>query len=323
MTQLEPVVIAAFYKFVPLPDFEEMRYPLLAFCKKHDLKGTILLAHEGVNSTISGTREAVDALFAHLRSDARLADLEWKESYHDNQPFERMKVRLKKEIVRMGQETLDMNLVGKYVEPKEWDALISSPDVAVIDTRNDYEIGIGTFERAIDPKTKTFRQFPKWAENWAQDKLDGKTKVAMFCTGGIRCEKSTALLKEQGFEEVYHLKGGILNYLEKIPQEQSLWQGECYVFDNRVAVNHALEKGSFDLCHGCRHPITDADKQSALYEQGICCPRCHPTLTMEQRRRFEERQRQIELAKQRNDVHIGRAPTERQLRAKARQQAAD
>ena len=256
---MKPIVIAAFYKFVSLPDFEEMRYPLLAFCKKHDLKGTILLAHEGLNSTISGSRENIDALFAHLKSDSRLADLEWKESYHEDQPFERMKVRLKKEIVRMGVDDVDMSLVGDYVEPKDWDALISSPDVLTIDTRNDYEIGIGTFEGAIDPETKTFRQFPEWAKNWSQDKLDGKTKVAMFCTGGIRCEKSTAYMKSLGFDEVYHLKGGILQYLEDTKNSNGKWQGECFVFDDRVAVGDDLVPTGALLCDKCGGPITTDD----------------------------------------------------------------
>ena len=259
MEKHKPIVIAAFYKFVPLPDFEEMRYPLLAFCKKHALKGTILLAHEGINSTISGSRENMDIFFEHLKSDERFADLEWKESYHEEQPFERMKVRLKTEIVRMGQEELDMSLVGDYVEPKDWDALISSPDVLTIDTRNDYEIGIGTFEGAVDPDTKTFRQFPKWAENWAQDKIDGKTKVAMFCTGGIRCEKSTAYMKSLGFDEVYHLKGGILQYLEDTGNKNGKWKGECFVFDDRVAVGDDLMPTGSLLCDGCGAPITTDD----------------------------------------------------------------
>jgi UPF0176 protein len=224
-----------------------------------------------------------------------------------------MKVKLKKEIVTMGVNGIDpQQIVGTYVKPQDWNALISDPDVLVVDTRNSYEYEIGTFERAIDPKTETFREFPAYvAENLDPAK---HKKVAMFCTGGIRCEKSTAYLKEQGFEEVYHLEGGILKYLEEVPEEESLWRGECFVFDNRVAINHKLEKGVYDQCHGCRYPITEDDKKSEHYMLGVCCPRCFDKLTPEQTTRFAERQKQIELAKQRNQAHIGVLPPERQLR---------
>lgn len=274
MIQEKPIVIAAFYHFVSLPDYEEMRYPLLAFCKKHDLKGTILLAREGLNSTISGSRENIDALFAHLRSDPRLAALEWKESYHDSQPFERMKVRLKKEIVRMGLEELDVDNRGDYIEPKDWDEFISRDDVLLIDTRNDYEVKIGTFENAIDPETKTFRDFPEWAKNWAQDKLADKPKVAMFCTGGIRCEKSTVYMKELGFDEVYHLKGGILQYFEDTKNANNKWQGECFVFDDRVAVDASLQPTGALLCESCGAPITTDDLRGTADAKSVVCESC-------------------------------------------------
>ena len=310
------IVVAAMYRFVSLPDFEQIQPRLLAFCKSQDIKGTLLLAREGINGTVSGSRQAIDALLAYLRQDPRLAEIDHKESFYQEQPFYRMKVKLKKEIVTMGVEGIDPNhVVGTYVEAKDWNALISDPDVVVVDTRNDYEYAIGSFENAINPETTTFREFP----DYVKQNLDPSKhkKVAMFCTGGIRCEKSTAYMKEQGFDEVYHLKGGILKYFEEVPAEQSLWNGECFVFDNRVAVNHQLEKGQYDQCHGCRYPITEEDKQSPLYEKGVSCPHCHDKLSADQLKRFKERQKQVELAKQRQQVHIGAAPPARQRRAKA------
>lgn len=311
MTQ---VVVAALYKFVKLPDYETLVPRLKEVCDSLDIKGTLLLAEEGINGTVSGSRAGIDGLVAFLNADGRFAGLSYKESFYEEQPFYRMKVKLKKEIVTMGVTGIDpQKIVGTYVKPRDWNALISDPDVVVIDTRNSYEYEIGTFERALDPKTETFREFPAYvAENLDPAK---HKKVAMFCTGGIRCEKSTAYLKEQGFEEVYHLEGGILKYLEEVPEEESLWRGECFVFDNRVAVNHKLEKGIYDQCHGCRYPITEEDKQSSRYMLGVCCPRCYTTLTAEQKERFAERQKQIELAKARNETHIGALPPERQLRA--------
>lgn len=297
-------VVAALYKFVALDDYQALREPLLEKMLQLDIKGTLLLAHEGINGTIAGSREGIDAILAWLKRDARFAQLEHKESLVDEPPFYRTKVKLKKEIVTLGVDGIDPNsMVGHYVEPKDWNALISDPDVIVVDTRNHYEYELGTFKGAIDPNTESFREFPQYVK----DNLDPAKhkKVAMFCTGGIRCEKSTGLLLQQGFEQVYHLKGGILKYLEEVPQEQSLWQGDCYVFDNRVAVNHQLEKSDYDLCHGCRFPITEADKQSEFYQAGVCCPRCHDTLSDDQKQRFAERQKQIELAKQRNQKHIG------------------
>jgi UPF0176 protein len=310
---MSQIVVAALYKFVKLPDYEAMAPRLKTLCDDWGVKGTLLLAEEGINGTVSGTREGIDKLGDFLRIDGRFDNLSYKESFYDEQPFYRMKVKLKKEIVTMGVEGIDPQaIVGTYVKPKDWNALISDPDVVVIDTRNAYEYEIGTFERAIDPNTETFREFPAYvAENLDPAK---HKKVAMFCTGGIRCEKSTAYLKGQGFEEVYHLEGGILKYLEEVPEEESLWRGECFVFDNRVAVNHNLEKGIYDQCHGCRFPITEEDKLSPHYMLGVCCPRCYDKLTPEQMARFTERQKQIELAKQRNHAHIGVLPPERQLR---------
>ena len=304
-------VVAALYKFVDFPDFRPFSGPLKEQCQALGLKGTLLLAHEGLNGTVAGSREGIDGLLAYLRADSRFADLEHKESPSDEQPFYRMKVKLKKEIVTMGVEGIDpKKTVGTYVAPRDWNQLISDPEVVVIDTRNHYEYAIGSFEGARDPQTETFREFPRYV----QDNLDpGRAKkVAMFCTGGIRCEKATAYLKEQGFEEVYHLQGGVLKYLEEVPPEQSLWRGECFVFDNRVAVNHDLEPGSYDQCHGCRHPITEADKASPEYMKGVSCPRCYHRLTQEQKARFAERQKQMELARQRNEPHIGASPPKRQ-----------
>lgn len=310
---MSQIVVAALYKFVKLPDYEALVPRLKTLCDQLGIKGTLLLAEEGINGTVSGSRDSIDGLTAFLRADGRFDNLSYKESFYEEQPFYRMKVKLKKEIVTMGVNGIDpQKIVGTYVKPQDWNALISDPDVVVVDTRNSYEYEIGTFERAIDPKTETFREFPAYvAENLDPTK---HKKVAMFCTGGIRCEKSTAYLKEQGFEEVYHLEGGILKYLEEVPEEESLWRGECFVFDNRVAVNHKLEKGIYDQCHGCRFPITEEDKVSEHYMLGVCCPRCFDKLTPEQMARFSERQKQIELAKQRNQGHIGVLPPERQLR---------
>lgn len=306
---------AAFYQFVTLSNFADLRAPLLAFCESQDVKGTILLANEGINSTIAGPESGVRAVLEYLRSDARLANLQHKESWSDKPPFYRMKVKLKKEIVTMGVPTVNPNeTVGKYVKPQDWNALISDPDVLVIDTRNTYEVDIGTFKGAVDPRLKSFSKFPAWlmaqpqianSEAKQSGAIDKKTKVAMFCTGGIRCEKSTAFLKSQGFDEVYHLEGGILKYLETVPPEQSLWEGECFVFDERVSVGHGLKPGDYELCRACREPISQADKDSPYFVLGLSCPRCHDTKTPEQIARFEERQRQINLAKLRDEPYIG------------------
>lgn len=309
-----PLVICALYKFVSLPDYREMREPLLNFCAENGIKGTLLLANEGINGTIAGSREGIDAVLAYLKNDPRLADIVYKESHDDEQAFYRMKVKLKKEIVTMGVESVDPNkIVGTYVKPKDWNALISDPDVTVVDTRNYYEYDIGTFENAINPETETFREFPAYVANHLDPQKN--KKVAMFCTGGIRCEKSTAYLKEQGFDEVFHLEGGILKYLEEVPASESMWKGECFVFDNRVSVNHDLEKGQYDQCHGCRHPITEEEKLSDKYMEGVACPRCFDKQTPEQHARFSERQKQMQLAKSRNQLHIGAPPPERQVRS--------
>ncbi|MDF2180924.1 rhodanese-related sulfurtransferase [Neptuniibacter sp. CAU 1671] len=302
------IVVAALYKFVTLEDYQAMRQPLLDFCLANEIRGSLLLAYEGINGTVAGTREAIDNLLVYLKSDERFSALEHKESFTDAQPFYRMKVKLKKEIVTMGVDGIDPNkVVGRYVKPHDWNALISDPDVLVLDTRNDYEVQIGTFAHAVDPDTKSFREFPEFVrENYDPAK---HKKVAMFCTGGIRCEKASAFMLHEGFEEVYHLEGGILKYLEEVPAEQSLWQGECFVFDNRVAVDHTLESGRYDLCHGCRRPITEADKQSPFYEEGVSCHQCHDELTDEQRKRFRDREKQVKLAAERDEVHIGLTQT--------------
>lgn len=301
---MKSIVVAALYKFAPLNDYKELKTPLLHLCLKFGIKGTLLLAAEGINGTVAGTRKAIDSLLDYLQSDPRLAGLEHKESYCDTQPFYRTRVKLKKEIVTLGVPGVDPNiLVGNYVEPKDWNEIISDPNVIVVDTRNDYEVSIGTFKGALNPNTKTFRDFPKFVTENLQDAKD--KKIAMFCTGGIRCEKSTSFLMQQGFKDVMHLKGGILKYLEEVPAQESLWDGECFVFDNRVAVNHELDPGVYDQCHGCRNPISAADKESPLYSPGIHCPHCYHTLTAEQISRFSERHKQVQLAKQRHQQHIG------------------
>ncbi|MEH6627794.1 MAG: rhodanese-related sulfurtransferase [Motiliproteus sp.] len=297
-------VVTALYKFVAIDDFEQLRAPLLAVMESNQIRGTLLLAREGINGTVAATREQMKALLDWLKSDPRLADLDHKESYSSQLPFKRCKVKLKKEIVTMGVEGIDpKQVVGTYVKPADWNALISDPEVLVIDTRNDYEVEIGTFANAINPQTETFREFPPFvAENL--DKNQHK-KVAMFCTGGIRCEKSTAYLKEQGFEEVFHLQGGILKYLEEVPAQESLWQGDCFVFDDRVSVDHQLKKGRYDQCHACRKPITEEDKSSQMYVKGVSCHHCFETKSAAQKTRFSERQKQMDLASQRGDSHIG------------------
>jgi len=298
------VVVAALYRFARLEDFEDLRAPLHAVMTENAVRGTLLLAKEGINGTIAGTREGVDNVFAFLRSDPRLSAVQAKESSVDENPFYRTKVKLKKEIVTMGVEDIDPNhIVGTYVKPQDWNALISDPEVILVDTRNNYEVKIGTFENALNPETETFREFPDYvAKNLDPAK---NPKVAMFCTGGIRCEKSTAYLKKQGFSEVYHLEGGILKYLEEVPEEESMWKGECFVFDNRVTVNHQLEKGHYDQCHACRMPITEEDQQSEHYQSGISCPHCYAKQGEENIKRYAEREKQVQLAKARGESHIG------------------
>ncbi len=282
------LTVATFYKFLRLPDYAEMQSPLLSLCQEQDIRGTILLAEEGINATIAGTPEAIATLLTHLKADPRLADLEHKESTAEEPPFERMKVRLKQEIVTLGQPDVDPNQqVGTYVEPQDWNTLISDPEVIVIDTRNQYEVAIGTFQGAQDPQTHSFRDFPEYVRQHL-DPTQHK-KVAMFCTGGIRCEKASSFMLSEGFEQVYHLKGGILKYLETVPPEESLWQGECFVFDQRVAVQHGLEEGTHEMCLSCGHPISEAETRSPQYTPGISCPHCFDSLTEEKRRRQEAR----------------------------------
>jgi UPF0176 protein len=302
--QTAPIVVCAMYKFVTLENFEDLRQPLLEAMESNEVRGTLLIAQEGINGTVAGSREGIDALLAWLATDERLANIVHKESYDETMPFYRTKVKLKKEIVTMGIEGIDpKQVVGTYVKPQDWNALISDPDVVLVDTRNDYEVQIGTFQGAVNPNTETFREFPKYVkENMDPTK---QKKVAMFCTGGIRCEKSTAYMKEQGFDEVYHLEGGILKYLEEVPKEETLWEGECFVFDNRVAVNHDLEKGQYDQCHACRYPITEEEKISIHYQQGVSCHHCIDSYSDEQRERFQQRELQMQLAKKRGEVHLG------------------
>lgn len=314
MTQDSPrIVVAALYQFVTLEDFEALREPLRQTMLAHDVKGTLLLAREGINGTVSGTREAIDALLAWLKADPRLTALDHKESYCDAHPFYRTKVKLKKEIVTLGVPGIDPNdTVGTYVEPEQWNEVISDPEVLVIDTRNDYEVAIGSFAGAVDPKTTTFREFPDYVRQH-YDPAKHK-KVAIFCTGGIRCEKASSFMLKEGFEEVYHLKGGVLNYLEKMPEERSLWRGECFVFDNRVTVRHDLSRGDYDQCHACRMPVSAEEMRSEKYEPGVSCPHCYDSLPEKTRAAARERQRQIELAKARGEPHpIGRDPRQMQV----------
>ncbi|MDZ4700344.1 MAG: rhodanese-related sulfurtransferase [Rhodothermales bacterium] len=286
------IVVAALYRFVALPDYRAMRAPLLAICMEAGVRGTLLLAGEGINGTLAGSRAGIDAVVDHLRSDPRLADLEPRESVAPAIPFKRLRVRAKKELISIGVSGVDPTRPGVYVEPAEWNALIADPDVRVIDTRNVYEVEIGTFRGAEDPGTESFSDFPAYVSARLDPARD--RKLALFCTGGIRCEKATAYLVEQGFSEVYHLQGGILHYLETVAPEHSLWEGECFVFDERVSVRHGLTPGAYDACKGCGRPLAEADRVSELFEEGVSCPRCAPLLTDAQRRAFRDRQRQYE-----------------------------
>jgi UPF0176 protein len=297
-------LVAALYHFAVFPRCEEFRETLQALCDAEKVKGTLLLAREGINGTIAGTDAAIHTVLAFIRTQPEFANLEHKESRASKMPFLRMKVRLKKEIVTMGVEDIDpKRIVGTYVAPSEWNALISDPETILIDTRNDYETAIGIFKGAVDPQTKTFREFPDWVRQ--NPGLHNKPKIAMYCTGGIRCEKATAFMKEQGFDEVFHLKGGILKYLEEVPEEDSLWEGACFVFDERVSVTHGLAEGDHKLCHACRHPITAEDLQSEKFEEGVSCPNCFDARPQSDRDRYRERQKQIALAKERGQKHIG------------------
>ena len=298
--------IAALYHFTPFPDPAALRGPLQAACDQHGIRGSLLLAKEGINGTIAGTRAGIDAILKVIRALPGCADLEHKESCASDEPFLRMKVKLKREIVTMGQPDVDPTVnVGNYVAAEDWNDLISQDDVVVIDTRNDYECAIGTFEGAIDPKTASFSEFPAWWEK-NKDRFHNK-RVAMFCTGGIRCEKSTNYLLNEGVTDVFHLKGGILKYLEEVPAEQSKWDGECFVFDSRVSVGHGLAEGPYHLCYACRRPISDADMKRAEFEKGVSCHQCIDEHDEDRRERFRERQKQVRLAEERGERHIGAA----------------
>jgi UPF0176 protein len=295
---------ASAYKFVDLPDYAALKAPLFACCERYGVRGTILLAPEGINGTIAGSQAGVHAVLTYLRSDPRLADLTHKEAVAAKMPFYRLKVRLKREIVTMGVPGIDpVRMAGQYVRPEDWNRLIDDPDVVVIDVRNEYEVGAGTFRGALNPQTRSFGELPEWVRR--EPALQGKPKVAMFCTGGIRCEKSTALLRAEGFEEVYHLQGGILKYLETVPESASRWEGECFVFDERVSVVHGLKPGKLALCRSCRQPLNEQDKTSPYYVEGVSCHRCHDSKTAAQKRSRLERQKQMALAERRNQQHIG------------------
>jgi len=297
-------LVAALYRFTPVEDPEALQEPIKQLCDQLHVKGSLLLATEGINGTIAGVEQDIRECLHSLRQFPEFAELEHKESFASEMPFYRMKVRLKKEIVTMGVEGIDpLESVGTYVPPQDWNKLISDPDTIVIDTRNDYEVAIGTFDGAVDPKTKSFRDFPAWVE--ANKRSIHKPKVAMFCTGGIRCEKATAFMKQQGFDEVYHLQGGILKYLEEVPQDQSLWHGDCFVFDQRVSVQHGLAEGPHVLCFGCRMPLSEADLERAEYRAGVHCHHCKDSRTASEHKRAEERHKQVLLAQKRNEQHIG------------------
>ena len=298
------VIVCALYKFVRVENYVSLQQPLLDLMLAHRVRGTLLLATEGINGTIAGSRHGIDQVLGWLRAVPQFENLDHKESVSEELPFKRSRVKLKKEIVTMGIEGIDpQQAAGTYVDPQDWNRLIADHSVLLVDTRNDYECEVGTFEGAVNPNTASFREFPEFAKQHL-DKTK-HTKVAMFCTGGIRCEKSTAYLRQQGFDEVYHLRGGILKYLEKVPENESKWRGECFVFDDRVTVNHQLEPGSFDQCHGCRRPITEEDKLSDDYIAGAQCPKCCTEITDDQKERFLEREKQMRLARNRGEPHMG------------------
>jgi UPF0176 protein len=306
-----PVTVAALYRFAPMTELQSLRDAIAELCAVNIVKGTILIANEGINGTIAGPKDGVGTVIAYLRALPGCGELDVKYSHADTMPFYRSKVRVKKEIVTMGVEGIDPKReVGTYVQPEDWNALIADPDTILIDTRNDYEVAIGSFAGAVDPKTKAFRDFPAWfrANKAALESQNRAPKYAMFCTGGIRCEKSTAFLKAEGIDAVYHLEGGILRYLETVPEAQSSWQGECFVFDDRVSVKHGLEIGSMELCRACRRPITEHDKLSPDFAEGISCSGCISERSAEDRERFAQRQLQIKLAKKRGKAHIGINP---------------
>ena len=299
----EPFRVAALYRFCRIERHEEMRAPLLELCRAQGVKGTLLLAQEGINGTVAGSESAIDALLAFLERRLGLSGLEIKYSAASEMPFHRMKVRLKQEIVTMGVDGLDAADAGTYVEPRDWNRLAADPDTILVDTRNDYEVALGSFAGAVDPATGSFREFPAWADA-NRERLAGR-KVAMFCTGGIRCEKATAYMRSIGVEDVYHLKGGILKYLEEVPAEESLWRGECFVFDERVSVTHGLAEGEAELCRACRRPLSAEDRRSELHVDGVSCRYCHSERSAADRARYAERHRQVGIAEKRGKRHIG------------------
>lgn len=306
MTNKNEILVAALYKFVEIDDLLSLQSNLYEICEKNNIMGTILIANEGINGTISGKTNEINQTISLLKSDKRFANIEIKYSSTDKQPFHRMKVRLKKEIVTIGLPEINPNKkVGTYVKPEDWNDLISDPNVIVIDTRNKYETKIGSFQNALDPETSSFREFPDWVKKFKSSKENANKKIAMFCTGGIRCEKASSLMKEEGFEDVYHLQGGILKYLETIDKENSLWNGECFVFDQRVCLTDELEVGSYKMCFACRMPITEEEMQNEKYIEGISCIYCYDKTTKEKKERFGSRQKQILLAKERGEKHLG------------------
>ncbi len=297
------ILVTALYHFTPLPDFRELREPFREKARSLGIKGSILLAEEGINGTIAGEEKNLREFLSYLREDNRLSTLSLKESWAEEMPFVRLKVRLKNEIVTIGIPQIDpTKKVGTYVSPSEWNELIQQDNVLLLDTRNDYEIELGSFPGAVNPKTDSFREFPEWVRT--QKELKKKPRVAMYCTGGIRCEKASSFLLEEGFEEVYHLKGGVLKYLEEVPQEDSLWEGECYVFDHRVSVNHDLEPGKYEACMACGSPVDEENRNSDQYLYGVACPKCFEKTSDSDKARFAQRQRQIELCEARNESHF-------------------
>ena len=299
------LIVAALYQFAKFDTYKETQKILQDLCDQHEVKGTLLLAEEGINGTIAGTREGIDAVIGFIKSIGIFNNLEYKESHAETMPFHRMKVRLKKEIVTLGVPGVSpTKKVGTYLNPEQWNEMIQDPDVIVIDTRNDYEYHMGTFKGALNPDTQTFTQFPKFVQENCD--VTKHKKVAMFCTGGIRCEKASSYMLEQGFEEVYHLKGGILQYLEDMPKEKSLWDGECFVFDERVGIKHGLEIGEYESCRSCRFPVSKTDRMNPKFEEGVSCPHCYDDLTDKKRNRARARHEQVQLAEQRGHKHIGR-----------------
>ena len=306
MQDSNEILVATLYKFFKVNDLVALQDQLYAICNKNNVMGTILIANEGVNGTIYAKPREIEKTLISIQKDDRFSEIEIKYSSTNKQPFHKMRVRLKKEIVTIGLPEINPNkTVGTYVKPEEWNDIISDPDVILIDTRNKFEIKIGSFKNALDPRTTSFRDFPEWVKKFKQDKTNTNKKIAMYCTGGIRCEKASSLMKEEGFNEVYHLQGGILKYLEQVEKEKSLWEGECFVFDDRVCLTENLEVGSYKMCFACRMPITEDELNDDRYEEGISCLYCYDKTTKDKKERFESRQKQIELSKLRGEKHIG------------------